>query len=82
MNRHHLKTRKVDKALIEVICADCHDTIHAHFTNRELSDPESILHTIEGLLAHPEFDRAVHFIRKQDPGARVRVRTSKRKGRR
>jgi hypothetical protein len=80
--RHHLKTRKVDPRLIEVICEDCHRYIHKLFTNKELADAESPLNTVEGLLEHPEYARAVAFVRTQDPARKLRIRTSRSRGRR
>ena len=82
MTRHHLKTRKADKHLIEVICRECHSYIHRLFTNKELRDESSPLHTVEGLLAHPEYAKAVAFIRTQDPRKHFKIRNSKKKGRR
>lgn len=79
MTRHHLKTRKVDQHLIEVICSDCHRYIHRLFTNKELAAADSPLNTVEGLLAHPEFAKAIAFVRKQDPSRHLRIRTAARR---
>lgn len=62
------------------ICRDCHTAIHAVLTNKELAESYS---TPEALLAHEQLRRVIAFIRKQDPGGRVRTRaTQSRRGRR
>ena len=73
-SRHHLKTRRLDKHLTAIICTDCHRTIHALFDNREL---RAGLDNIEALRAHPDFAKALTFIRKQPVGS-VRVAKKKR----
>ncbi len=59
------------------ICHDCHQAIHATFTNREL---ETTYNTPEALLTHDGLRAMVRFIGKQDPGGRVRVRPSRARG--
>lgn len=81
MTRHHLKTRKVDQKLIEVICSDCHRYIHRLFTNKELASADSPLNTVEGLLAHAEFAKAIDFVSKQDPSRHLRIATAGRRRR-
>jgi flagellar biosynthesis regulator FlbT len=78
MQRHHLQTRKVDRFNTELICSDCHKHIHAFFENRKVARE---LNTIEALLADDEFQKALKFIRKQAPGSRTTVRTTRRKRR-
>jgi len=64
----------------ETICRDCHRGIHALFSNKEL---ERTYNTAEALLAHEGFRKMVDFIARQDPGGKVRMRTTKsRQGRR
>jgi len=90
MSAHHLRTRKADKWLTEMLCRDCHKYIHALFTNKELADKNSDLHTIEGLMAREEFAKAVKFIRTIPPGRKVSIymsndrwrRSGRKKGRR
>jgi hypothetical protein len=77
MQRHHLQTRRKDRHDTELICADCHRSIHALFTHTELRNEALELHTIEGLLAHEQFARHVAFIRRSDPGGRVHTKTSR-----
>jgi len=83
MSKHHLRTKKVDKQATEFMCRDCHHYVHALFTNKQLADPDLGLDTVEGLMARPEYAKAVEFIRKLPPGRRVAIRQSKqRKNRR
>ena len=81
MTKHHLQTRKVDKHDIETLCRDCHSTIHKLFVNGELRDTHSPLNTIEGLLADPDYAKAVKFIKTLPPGRRLRIKESKRRKR-
>jgi len=81
MTKHHLRTRRVDAKLIELLCRDCHSTIHRLFTNRELAAEDSPLGTVEGLLEHEEYAKAVAFIRGVQVGRRLRIRESNRKRR-
>lgn len=77
MQRHHLQTRRKDRFDIELVCSDCHRSIHALFTNTELRDEASELNTIEGLLAHEAFARHIAFIRRVDPGGRTATKDSR-----
>lgn len=79
MEAHHLQTRKKDQHDTEMICTLCHKTIHGLFDIKLLRDEALGLDTIEGLLANEEFAKAVKWIRKQDPAARPRMHSSKRK---
>lgn len=80
---HHLKTRRKDKSDTKGLCQACHRQIHALFTNTELRDERLGLDTVEGLLADERMMRAVRYIRKQPPEAKVTTRQSKRtRGRR
>ena len=81
MTKHHLRTRGADAKLIELLCRDCHSTIHRLFTNRELATEGSVLGTLEGLLEHEAYARAVAFIRGVPVGRRLRIRESSRKRR-
>lgn len=85
MTRHHLRTRhkrKGDPHLVELICRECHSYIHRLFTNAELQDEDSPLNTIEGLLEHPDYAKAIKWVKKQDPRKHPKIHTSKKKGRR
>jgi len=72
---HHLvpKSRGGKKTL--PICLDCHRSIHAFFSNKEL---ESTYHTVEALLGHEEFGKYMKWLSKQDPNRRYR--TKRRRG--
>jgi hypothetical protein len=76
MEAHHLKTRRKDKSDTEDVCQACHRQVHALFTNTELRDSRLGLDTVEGLLADPRMAKAVAFIKKQPPGAKVTTRQS------
>lgn len=83
MEKHHLRTRRTDKDETELVCKDCHDTIHALFKNQELRDPRLGLDHLEGILADEKFQKALTFIKKFPPGEHMTVRESNhRKGRR
>jgi hypothetical protein len=73
---HHLVPKSRGGRVTKTICADCHRSIHATFSNKEL---EKTYFTVEALLAHPTFAKAITFLQKQDPRRRYRmVRTKKR----
>lgn len=76
MEAHHLQTRRKDKRDTEDVCQACHRQIHALFTNTELRDPSRNLDSVEGLLADERMARAVAYIKKQPPGAKVTTRQS------
>jgi len=46
---------------------DCHEAIHAIWTNREL---EQTYNTLEAIAPHPVFAKFLTFVRKQDPERR------------
>jgi len=77
LERHHLRTKRADKALTEKICKECHKTIHGLFTHQELRDPGHGLDTIEGLLVDERFARALKHIRKLPAGAFMRMKQAK-----
>lgn len=74
---HHLvpKCRGGDDT--ETICRDCHRSIHATFSNKEL---EREYNSVEALMAHEGFARTVRFIAKQD--GRVNIKPTKDRRRR
>ncbi len=82
MQRHHLQTRGKDRHDVELICADCHATIHGLFSNQELRDEARELDTVEGLLANEAFARAARFWAKVSPHRSPRKRPSRDRGRR
>lgn len=78
LEKHHLKTRRKDRADVEKICQGCHSQIHALFSNTELRDPRLGLDTIEGLLENERMSKAVAFMKKQPVGAGVTTNRSNR----
>ena len=58
------------------ICIDCHNGIHAFFTNKEL---EKEYNTVEALLAHEKFSKHVKWLSKQDISKRHRSKRAKDK---
>lgn len=71
VERHHIKTREVDKFATVPICNSCHKTIHALFSNAQIKDG---LDSVHALLANEQFSRAVKFIRKQAPTSVIKVK--------
>ncbi len=67
---HHLIPRSRGGSSTETICRDCHNAIHAQFSNKEL---EKEYNSVDALLANERFARTVKFISKQDPGGKVRT---------
>lgn len=65
LEKHHLKTRRKDRADVEQICRGCHSQIHALFSNTDLRDPRLGLDTIEGLLENDRMIKAIAFVKKQ-----------------
>jgi hypothetical protein len=73
---HHLIPKSRGGRVTKTICADCHRAIHATFSNKEL---EKTYHTVEALLAHPDFAKVIAFLRRQDPRRRFKtIRTKER----
>lgn len=78
MQRHHLQTRR-ESDEVEEICRECHRTIHGLFSNTMLRDSKLNLDSIDGLLNNERFYKAVKFIRKLEPGDRIKMRDSNKK---
>lgn len=53
------------------LCAACHKFLHVTFSNAELAGEYA---SLEALLAHPDVQRFLKWIRKQPPTKQVRVR--------
>ena len=79
LQRHHLRTRKLDKDATEAICRECHKTIHGLFNHHELRDVHRGLDTLEGLRADPGFARALTHIKKLPPGMFMRMKQRRRR---
>lgn len=74
--KHHLRTRRVDKHDTEFACRECHQCVHALFSNQELRDPRLELDSVEGLLANERFAKQLPFIKRLAVGETMRMRLS------
>ena len=76
---HHLIPKSRGGAMNDIlsICIDCHNGIHAFFTNKEL---EKKYNTVESLLSNEKFSTHVKWLSKQDINKRHRSKQSKSKG--
>jgi hypothetical protein len=72
---HHLVPRSLGGRYTEYLHRICHRQIHALFTEAELARS---YHTVEALLAHPEVQRFVRWVRTRPPGFSERTRKSGR----
>ncbi|MBN2366625.1 MAG: HNH endonuclease [Calditrichaeota bacterium] len=70
---HHLIPRSEDGQPdnIAIVCRPCHSMIHRLFSNRELAENYS---SIKGLKDHPEIEKFIRWVRKQDPNKKVKIR--------
>ena len=76
---HHLTPKSRGGKEILPICLDCHKSIHAFFTNKELEDK---FNTVEILLSDEKFSKHIKWLSKQDPSLRFRTeRVSDKKNR-
>lgn len=83
MEAHHLRTRRTDRNATEMVCHECHKTIHGLFTHQDLRDPRLGLDSLEGLLESEGVRKALGFIRKIPAGATFKMKQSgHRKGKR
>lgn len=76
LSRHHLVPRSEGGRTVVELCAACHQTLHAFFSNRTLS---SELNTLEALSRQPGIARYLRWVSKQqDRRIAVRVRKNRR----
>lgn len=78
---HHLIPKSRGGADTLPICLDCHNAVHAFFTNKEL---EETYHSVEKLLSDEKFEKHIKWLAKQNPNKRhksKRVREKKRRNR-
>lgn len=68
--RQHTKRKKQAPGPTAYLCAPCHKQIHVLFTNKELAKE---LNTLDTLRSHPQMDKFLGWIRKQDPDKKVRT---------
>lgn len=71
---HHMVPKSRGGKTTETICEDCHKSIHAFFTNKEL---EETYHTPEALLTNEAFAKHIKWLSKQDPGGRSKTKKNK-----
>ncbi|NOX37320.1 MAG: HNH endonuclease [Calditrichaeota bacterium] len=73
---HHLIPRQKNggKGPTARICSACHRQLHHIFENTTLARE---LNTLEKIRQHPEMQRFLNWVRKQDPDRRIRVRRKK-----
>ena len=80
-SNHHLVPKCRGGASKELICIDCHEAIHALFSNKQL---ESEFDSVDSLLSDDTFRKTVKFISRQDPTRHVKTRlanSQKKRGR-
>lgn len=78
---HHLVPRSRGGKQTLPICLDCHKSIHAFFTNKEL---ESKYNSVEALLSDAKFEKHINWLSKQNPLRRYktkRVQNKRKRGR-
>lgn len=68
---HHLTPKSRGGRVTLPICLDCHRSIHAFFTNKEL---EEKYHTVEALLENERFAKHIKWLSKQDPNRRYKTK--------
>jgi len=75
-SKHHLIPKELGGKETIDICGDCHNAIHARYTNKELKDD---FHSLELLLADKDLRKSFKFLRKQDPSRRFRNKQSNKR---
>lgn len=78
LTRHHLVPKSRGGREVELICRPCHAQIHAVYTEKEL---EQDFGTLDSLRQAPKLQSWMRFVRRRKPTGRIRVKTSKDKGR-
>lgn len=78
LTEHHVVPKEFGGKDTISICADCHNAIHARYSNRELRDNFS---TFELLRADSDLRRAYRFLSKQHSLKRFRNKQSNRRKR-
>ena len=72
---HHLKPKSEAKRRETLptanLCPACHRQLHSLFTNKELARQ---LNSLDELKKEPAVQKFLHWIRKQDPNKRIKVR--------
>ncbi|MCD5325007.1 MULTISPECIES: HNH endonuclease [Pontibacillus] len=75
---HHLVPRQFGGAEGPTadLCKACHKQIHALFTNAELA---GFYNTLERLRDHPDMEKYLKWVKKQDPQKKITIKKSNRK---
>jgi hypothetical protein len=70
---HHLVPRSRDNKIqkVAILCKACHGMVHRLISNLEL---EKNYYSIELLKEHPEVNRFIRWVRKQDPHKRIKIK--------
>jgi hypothetical protein len=68
---HHLVPRSRGGKETLPVCLDCHKSVHAFFTNKELEDKYN---TVDSLLADEKFSTHIKWLSKQDPKRRYKTK--------
>lgn len=68
---HHLTPKCRGGKEKVLICRDCHEAIHALFSNKEL---EHEFNSVDSLLKSERFTKTIKFISKQDPSRRTKTK--------
>lgn len=63
--------RKIAELPVVRVCRACHRQIHALFSNKQLAIE---LDSLDKLSAHPEIEKFLGWVRRQDPNKRIKVR--------
>ena len=79
LSYHHMIPKSQGGKETTGICKDCHKSIHAFFTNKELA---AVYHTVEALLGHEKFGSHIKWLSKQNPNKRYRTKKNKDKRKR
>jgi len=78
LTKHHLVPKQKDGKSSEKIniCSACHRQLHHSFSNKYLAEE---LNTMTKIQTNPEFRKFLRWVKKQDPGKRIRVRSKNKK---
>ena len=68
--RQQTKRKKLDSGATTNICSACHRQIHNLFNNTQLAQE---LNTLEKLKQDPAMANFLSWVKKQDPGKRVKI---------
>jgi hypothetical protein len=79
MSDHHLVPRSRGGQETIPVCLDCHNSIHAFFTNKEL---ENSYNSVDDLLADEKFAKHIKWLSKQPIDKRFKTDRVKNKNKR